>query len=352
VGVNLYEQTQANSEEMQFKDMLSAILNVTEPMLEMSCLQGLNDIFESVGYASSNDMNGLMTVLTTSVSSFLAQVFPTLLGQAERIFEPERMSTYTEKNGPFGNDMQYFLGKISGKVPVWEYQQIPFIDAWGRTESAGAIAERAFNNLINPAYASNVEISPMEEELLALYELTGETGILPSRAAIYFTVNGERIDLTADEYVKYAQAQGQTAYKLLTSLMKTAEYQALSDDEKVAAIKEVYEYAKASAKASVSDYEPTGWVAKALDVTKSTGLKTEQYVLLYLQQKGIESLKDADGKTIDNSRSLLVMQLVYSVSGLTTQQRQALFEAFGVGKSVIHYNKALVEQKLAEMRSE
>lgn len=350
VGVNLYEQTQANNEEMQFKDMLSAILNVTEPMLEMSCLQGLNDIFESVGYASSNDMNGLMTVLTTSVSSFLAQVFPTLLGQAERIFEPERMSTYTEKNGPFGSDMQYFLGKISGKVPVWEYQQIPFIDAWGRTESAGAIAERAFNNLINPAYASNVEISPMEEELLALYELTGEAGILPSRAAKYFTVNGERVDLTADEYVKYAQAQGQTAYKLLTSLVKTAEYQALSDDEKVAAIKEVYEYAKASAKASVSDYEPTGWVAKALDVTKSTGLKTEQYVLLYLQQKGIESLKDADGETIDNSRSLLVMQLVYSVSGLTTQQRQALFEAFGVGKSVIHYNKALVEQKLAEMR--
>ena len=350
VGVNLYEQTQANNEEMQFKDMLSATLNVTEPMLEMSCLQGLNDIFESVGYASSNDMNGLMTVLTTSVSSFLAQVFPTLLGQAERIFEPERMSTYTEKNGPFGSDMQYFLGKISGKVPVWEYQQIPFIDAWGRTESAGAIAERAFNNLINPAYASNVEISPMEEELLALYELTGETGILPSRAAKYFTVNGERVDLTADEYVKYAQAQGQTAYKLLTSLVKTAEYQALSDDEKVAAIKEVYEYAKASAKASVSDYEPTGWVAKALDVTKSTGLKTEQYVLLYLQQKGIESLKDTDGETIDNSRGLLVMQLVYSVSGLTTQQRQALFEAFGVGKSVIHYNKALVEQKLAEMR--
>lgn len=350
VGVNLYEQTQANNEEMQFKDMLSAILNVTEPMLEMSCLQGLNDIFESVGYASSNDMNGLMTVLTTSVSSFLAQIFPTLLGQAERIFEPERMSTYTEKNGPFGSDMQYFLGKISGKVPVWEYQQIPFIDAWGRTESAGAIAERAFNNLINPAYASNVEISPMEEELLALYELTGETGILPSRAAKYFTVNGERVDLTADEYVKYAQAQGQTAYKLLTSLVKTAEYQALSDDEKVAAIKEVYEYAKASAKASVSEYEPTGWVAKALDVTKSTGLKTEQYVLLYLQQKNIESVKDADGETIDNSRSLLIMQLVYNVSGLTTQQRQALFEAFGVGKSVIHYNKALVEQKLAEMR--
>ena len=65
-----------------------------------------------------------------------------------------------------------------------------------------------------------------------------------------------------------------------------------------------------------------------------------------------KSLKDADGDTITNSRSLLVMEAVYNVKGLTDKQRQALFEDFGVGKSVIHWNKTLVQQKLKSMRKQ
>ena len=71
---------------------------------------------------------------------------------------------------------------------------------------------------------------------------------------------------------------------------------------------------------------------------------------LYTSQKQMESLKDTDGETITNSKSLLIMEMIYNTKGLTESQRQALFEDFGVGKTVKHYNKALVQQKLAEMR--
>jgi hypothetical protein len=199
-----------------------------------------------------------------------------------------------------------------------------------------------------------VDASAMENELLRLYEATGEGGVLPSRAAKYFTVDKERKDLTAEEYVKYATKKGQTAYTVLTGLIESTAYKAMSDGEKVDAISRVYDYANVAAKMEVSNYDPAGtsqaWAGKAVKTAKRTGIKAEQYVALYLAKNGVVSLKDADGDTIDNSESLLVMDMIYNTEGLTEKQRVALFEDFGVGKSVIHYNKAKVAEELAKMR--
>ena len=350
VGVNLWEQTDGKADELTLSTMLSSVTTVTEPLLEMSCLQSLNDVFDAVGYAASDGLDGLPAALASAATSYLTQALPTLLGQAERTGEDVRMTTYTEKNAFLTGDMQYTLGKASARLPGVEYQQIPYIDAWGRTESSGSTGERAFNNFLNPAYMSKIDSSAMEDELLRLYEETGDAGVLPARAAKYFNVGGVRKDLTAEEYVKYATTQGQTAYSLLAELTAGSAYRAMDDAEKADAVGKCFEYAKAVAKASVSDYKPEGWVAKAISTGKATGIKPEKYVTLYLQQKDVESLKDAGGSTISNSKGLLIMQMIYNTPGLTDKQRQALFEDFGVGKTIRHYNKALVEQKLAEMR--
>ncbi|MBQ3557881.1 MAG: hypothetical protein IJA11_08830 [Oscillospiraceae bacterium] len=351
VGVNLWEQKAGNKDGgVTLSDILTATANVTEPLLELSCLQSLNDVFDAVGYAASDGLPALPSALASAATSYLTQGFPTILGQAERTGEDKRMSTYTEKNAFLTPDIQYTIGRISARLPGVDYQQIPYIDAWGRTENTGTGVERAGNNFLNPAYTSTVETSPMEDELLRLYEQTGEGSVLPSRAAKYFNVDGERKDLTAQEYVKYATAKGQTAYKVLTALTGSQAYRKMSDAEKAEAVGLVYDYANATAKTKVSAYKPEGWIAKAVKTEKAAGVKAEQYVTLYLAQKNIESLKEADGDTIANSKSLLVMEMVYDVKGLTDAQRLALFEDFGVGKSVIHYNKTLVQVKLNEMR--
>ncbi len=263
VGVNLWETTKGTDEKVNFSSILQAISGITEPMLEMSCLQSLNDLFESVGYASSNDTSGLVTVLSSAATSYLTQGIPTLSGQAERTDEENRMTTFTEKNSFFTGDMQYTLGKMSAKIPIWDYNQIPYIDAWGRKEASGTALKRGLNNFFNPAYTSTIETSKMEEELLRLYEATGEGGVFPTRADKYFTVNGDRKDLTADEYVRYATLKGEKSYKLVADLVKSKAYKKLSDTEKVKAIKETYDYANQKAKQAISNYKPETWVSKA-----------------------------------------------------------------------------------------
>lgn len=264
VGVNLWELTDGGDKPATMADWLTAISQVSEPMLEMSCLQSLNDVFDSVGYASSNGLPGLPTALVNAATSYVSQGIPTILGQAERTGEGLRYTTFTSKNSKLTNNVQYALGRASAKIPIWDYSQIPYIDAWGRTESTGDVGTRAFNNFLNPAYTSTVDMSAMEEELLRLYEVTGES-VLPRRASKYFNVDKKRVDLTGEQYVTYAQKKGSEAYKWLTELTQNATYRSMSDEEKADCIARIYSAANEVAKAEVvSSYEPTKWVKEAL----------------------------------------------------------------------------------------
>lgn len=350
VGANLYEQVQANNGYLTMSDMLQAASNVTDPLLSMSCLQSLNDVFDAVGYASSGDTNALTSAVASAATSYLTQGIPTVFGQAERTGESERMTTYTDKNKFLTPDMQYALGKASARIPGVDYGQIPFIDAWGRTEDSGGVVARAFNNFANPAYTSKISGSKMEDELSRLYEATGEAKVLPQRAPKFFIVNKENKQLTGEEYVKYATKRGQTSYKIVSELTGLASYKSMSDGDKADAVAKAYEYANIVGKMSVSNYQTDGWAAKAIDTVKKTGVSEAQYIALYLAKGGIESLKDKNGDTISNSEGLQIMELVYQQKGLSDKQRAALFEDFGVGKSIRHWNRARVDEQLAIMR--
>lgn len=352
VGVNLYEQSLATDAGLTMSDILTATANVTEPLLEMSCLQSLNDVFDSVGYASSEGLSALPSALVSATTSYLTQGFPTLLGQVERTGEDTRMTTYTEKNAFLTTDMQYTIGRISARLPSVDFQQIPYIDAWGRTENTGTAGERAFNNFANPAYMSTVETSPMEDELLRLYEATEDSSVLPSRARKYYNVDKERKDLTAEEYVKYATVKGQTAYKELTKLVQSAEYRGMSDTEKVDAVQAGYTYANTAAKKRVGKFAAEDWTEKAVNTVRTTGIAAWRYAELYSRKGDIESLKDAAGETIANSKGLLIMQMIYNTPDITEEQRKALFKDFNVGKTIIGWNKALVNEKLEKMRKQ
>ena len=361
IGVNLWEMTQGEKEPLTLSAILRASANVTEPLLEMSCLQSLSDVFDAVGYASSGDLNGLTAALVTAATSYLTQGVPTVLGQFERTGQEERMTTYTEKNAFLTPDAQYTLGRISGRIPGWDYNQIPYIDAWGRTERTGGAAKRAVDNFVNPAYTSKAGSSPMEDELTRLYDATGEKNVFPARAGKYFTVNGERKDLTAEEYMTYATKKGQLSHTLVTELTGSKSYQSMTDEQKVKAISDAYDLANKLAKKAVApEYKVDSWVEKAAEAEKKHRIPQHTYVSLYSRTSGMESLRykdkdvDKDGKpdAIPGSRSLRIMMEVFNTPGLSDKQRQAMFQYLGVSKDFWHWNRTLVQERLTRMEKE
>lgn len=250
VGVELYNSWNGKNDSANWVEGLwSSLLSVTTPVLEMSMLQSFSDLINNIAYVKGAE--GMYRLISQTTSNYISQYFPTLFGQAERSFEEaQRETTYIDRNSNVGSELQYMWGKIANKIPFYDFSQIPYIDAWGRTEETGNLFERMLNNFINPAYVKKERSTEIDGELKRLYDL-GETSVYPSRAKTNTKINGEY--LTAEEYVKYATVKGQTSYDLATKIINSSTYSRASDAEKAYMLSYVYKYADHIAKYEVND---------------------------------------------------------------------------------------------------
>lgn len=349
MGVNLWEGS--SKQGMTLSDWFDALKQSTEPMLEMSCLQSLNDMLDSISYAQTyGGSDGLTAALISGAVSYFMQALPTLGGQIERTGQAERMTTYTDKNSWIPTDVQYTIGKASGRIPIpgVDYNQIPYIDAWGRTERDDSVVSRLGSNMFNPAYTSELQESDMERELERLHALDPEVSVLPSRAKKSFSVNGEEKHLTGEEYVQYATAKGQLSYDLMEELVSSDSYKSMPDTDKAEAVNNVYSYANAVAKTVVSDYELNGWVAEAKACQDEYGIPVSLYISAYASTKDLEGIKTQGGKSAANSKAMRIMQQLHQIPGLTDTQRDKLADDLGAG-AVKKYSPALIEQKLSRL---
>lgn len=218
-----------------------ALKSVANPMLELSMLQSVNDLIDSVKYAEEAP---LAAIIPSAIVSYFSQAIPTVGGQVERFGQDTRMTTYTEKDSDIPTDIQYALGRASAKIPGWDYQQIPYIDAWGQEEKTGTPFMRAFNNFLNPSYVSQVEMDKVEKELQKVRDATGDTSVFPNRAEKEVKLESGKKYLTADEYVKYAKQLGKEKYTLLKDAVNSDVYQSMSAAEKADFISYAYKYAR------------------------------------------------------------------------------------------------------------
>lgn len=249
----------------------AALKSISDPMLELSMLQSLNDVIDSVSFSE----NKLGALASSALVSYFTQPIPTFGGQIERSAEDVRMTTYTDKNLRLPTDLQYAIGRASARIPGWDYQQMPYIDAWGREDSSGPLWLRMANNFLNPAYTSNKQVTPVDEEIQRIYNQTGDKSVVPSRPERYITVDGERIDLSKEKYEQYATKRGQMQFEMLGNIIDNPTYQSMSDTDKAFVIDSVYEYADKTTKSEISSYRLDGWVKTAAH----SDLSPEDYIL-------------------------------------------------------------------------
>lgn len=249
----------------------TALKSISDPMLELSMLQSLNDVIDSVSFSE----NKLGALASSALVSYFTQAIPTLGGQIERSAEDVRMTTYTDKNLRLPTDLQYAIGRASARIPGWDYQQMPYIDAWGREDSSGPLWLRMANNFLNPAYTSNKQVTPVDEEIQRIYDQTGDASVVPQRPERYITVDGERIDLSKEKYEQYATKRGQMQFEMLGNIIDNPTYRSMSDTDKAFVIDSVYEYADKTTKSEISSYRLDGWVKTAAH----SDLSPEDYIL-------------------------------------------------------------------------
>ena len=262
-----------------WNEFFDTLLSISDPLLETSMLSGLNKAIDDVKY-SDHPIPDLAIALTMD---FFGQGASTLAGQVSRSFREDSTMTYVDKESPLPSIVQKGLGEVSRKLPGPGYNQVPYIDAWGRTENIGeTLAGRFVNNVFNPAFVDKAEKDDTETELQRLYDSEIDKDglrILPTRAAKYFTMDGETVNLTADQYVEYATAKGQLSKQYIEEAMATPEYQAMDDQNKANYVSKMYDLANYHAKKKLfPDYESDNF--KSYDTWEARGLTPAKSYLL------------------------------------------------------------------------
>lgn len=307
-------------------DIMGALSSISEPMLELSMLQSLNDLIDSVSYAESSGK--LVSMAGSALISYLTQAIPTLGGQIERTTEENRMSSFTDRNSSVPRDVQYAISRSSARLPG-DYQQIPYIDAWGRTESSGNILERAFNNLLNPAYTSTVNQTAADEEIQRLLD-AGMTGVVPDRVS-----QSQKVDdqyMTADEYVEYATTRGQTSYEIVSDMIDSDLYRRMTDEQKADALKRAYQYASHVAAESIHPgHESEAYVTEAQQADSAA-----EYLLLYEKygSSGTKRYSELMDAGLDGEAAETVLDTMDGLTGdVTSIQRYRAIVDSGISES-------------------
>lgn len=250
---------------LSFSDWVDVLTSVADPMIQMSMLQGINDSLNSIKFVENN----LGQFVINAALSYLTQgLTNTLLGQIERSTEDTRTTTYVDENSNIPKFAQQAIGKASQKIPGWDYQQMEYRNVYGETEkNEGGLAY----NLLSPGYISEVNSDAVNNELRRLNETQTEKIAPPDipKKIDYTDSKGNvhnNYQLTEKQYQMLAQVQGQTAKKALDSLVASSSYKNLTDAQKAATIKAVYEYAAEKGKQTAlgADYysKADSWIAK------------------------------------------------------------------------------------------
>ena len=283
--------------DVTLKDLETSLLSIADPMIQMSMLQGVNDTMDSIKFSDDN----LGQIAVSTALDYLTQgVTNTLVGQVRRSISGDNTMTYVDKNSIIPDWLQRELGSASKKSFTPAYNQVPYIDAWGRTEETGDFFERLVNNTLNPSYISQIDVDDVEQELQRVYDATGES-VFPSRAEKKITYAGIEKELTADEYTRYATLLGKTRYNALSYAMDSPYYKDLTDEEKAGVISDIYKYSNGVAKKSIMpSYEPDKWILSAEEADKN-GIKAGTFI--YYRNR-LQSLKDGGMNTSEANSEL------------------------------------------------
>ena len=120
MGVEAYNL--AKDGNFKLADLFNAAMTITNPMLEMSMLSGVNDALNNL-----NDFNGdnsaIAQFVLNSAWSYLTQgISNTMLGQVEQFSEKYRQTYYTDSDNPLlPTWAQKKVSKLMNKTPLPKY---------------------------------------------------------------------------------------------------------------------------------------------------------------------------------------------------------------------------------------
>lgn len=155
-------------------------------------------------------------------------------------------------------------------------------------------------------------------------------------------------DLDAGAFSRYEAQRTDTYRKAEEKATGSGAFQMLSDEGKDKALSYANTYAEETALASTANGRytiTTKWVQEAQEAQQKYRIDPGVFAACRAAASECKTLKDRDGKAIDKSRGMQIMEMLFR-SGLNEQQCKAMYEYLGVPESIRHWNRARVDEQL------
>lgn len=229
--------------------VISALCESINPITEMTVLSSFADAFVFNNYGEeTNNTRTFAQFLGSAAGSYVGQFVPTIVGQAERTFDPYARSYsaggdyWASKIG--GQGFGTFAKNMQNKVGLGWLSE-PKVNIHGEDQmnytNFGSWVANALNQTILPASWKADQKNDVDHELVRLYGVVDNNGIFPQKP----NRNVGSYKLTNDaEYAEYQKDYGQAVYDALTELMQSSAYAQMTDDEKASAIEDTIDSAK------------------------------------------------------------------------------------------------------------
>ena len=246
-------------------ETLEGLLSFTEPIWNLSMLDGVNSILETNSYA---DENAVTQMIIKAGMNFVSSMIPTMVGQAARTFDGARRKIFVQ-SGSKPSSVFYTVEQMQNKLPYLSTFNIPYRDYRGDTDGGTDFLDyvkRGLENVLSPGYLNITASDSTMTELHRLYTNNqGDNNVsaaVPEDADKSLTIKGEKINLTDKQYDQYDYERKSIAYSLLDQLMADPYYQNADDHARLNMINDVWTYATQQAKYNqFSQFNRADWIS-------------------------------------------------------------------------------------------
>lgn len=305
IGANLYNRfkSAAGDGDLDAWDIASSIIgslqSSLDPVLELSCMSGLNDAIEKMSYEDTAGEK-LTSLVYNAATGYFLQIIPTTFGQFEKAVEKNKKSTYTNAENQEQRMVERTIASIFRKLPGDPYQ-IDKVDAYGNiVKEPDNPVLRALNAFVNPSSVQKIDRSPLTMEIKRLNAAQPVDVSTPAISKIIsFTdkdgVAHSRYRLSAQEFSAVEKAQKSTQSEILNSIIQTDTYQAMNEAEKAKAFQYVYDYAREKAlEGAIDGYQGGSAWMDGIDGNEANAIM--QKVISGSFSDAVGALADKDGK--------------------------------------------------------
>lgn len=313
VGVELQKYMSNKNSGYSIEDFTNALSKITEPVFDLTMMQGINDAIRSASYGKGAQVTALLSSAFTDY--FTQGLAPTMLGQVNRSFvDRTRRTTYPDSENNIPDGMEKVMQRTMQKWPELSKMLPQALDDFGRSQENNPWWE----NFFSPGYLEKKSSSDAEKALGELYNATGDNSVLPSKPQkTYKDENGKTVRLTSDQWLKLTNEGGKISLDAIDKLTKSEAYKQMSNDERIEAVADIYKYAKAIAANKVYKKELDG----TTKIVSESGIEPGLY---YAYKEMEDSLNnDMEGWEARDQ----VFNAIKADSSLSDQEKNGLYHS-------------------------